>query len=60
VKLTPKAGWQFLLLPRMKLKRPIGPNDRLVLTVAVRRALVDVGVVESVKVRRSRSKKEPG
>jgi hypothetical protein len=53
-----KAGWGPILLPRIKLRRALEPGDRLVLTVAVRKAILDVGFVEVVKVRRSR-RREP-
>lgn len=56
--LVVKAGWGPILLPRIKLRRALEPGDRLVLTVAVRKAILDVGFVEVVKVRRSR-RREP-
>lgn len=47
-------GWHPILLGRLKLKRPLGPNDRLVLTVSVHNIIGQAGFIEDVRVRRSR------
>lgn len=51
-----KRGWPALLVPAMKLRKPLEQGDRLVLTVHVLRTLAMVGVVERVQVRRRRAK----
>jgi hypothetical protein len=56
-KATKRPAWPVITAPPLKLRRPLGMHDRVILTVRIVKAiLLDVGVIERVAIRRSRKR----